>query len=80
MHDTSTYYTTYFFLNFPEKCTYYKNGVEYMLNDGHGIFGVIFFCGVLGQPLTFASFCKKKESLLHRSTDKISRHAVMYLL
>ena len=55
-----------------------QNGVvDYMLNDGHGIFGVIFFCGVLGQPLTFAPFCEKKESLLHRSTDKIVRHAVL---
>ena len=60
MHDTSTYYTTYFFLNFPEKCTYYNKMVYIVLNDGHGIFGVIFFCGVLGQPLTFAPFCEKK--------------------
>ena len=80
MHVTSTYYTTYFFLNFPEKCTYYKNGVEYMLNDGHGIFGVIFFLRRVGSTSHFCLFLQKKESLLHRSTDKISRHAVMYLL
>ena len=80
MHDTSTYYTTYFFLNFPEKCTYYNKMVYIVLNDGHGIFGVIFFCGVLGQPLTFAPFCEKKESLLHRSTDKMSTCRVVLIV
>ena len=60
MHDTSTYYTTYFFLNFPEKCTYYKNGVEYMLNDGHGIFGVIFFFAACWVNLSLLPLFAKK--------------------
>ena len=60
MHDTSTYYTTYFFLNFPEKCTYYNKMVYIVLNDGHGIFGVIFFLWRVGSTSHFCPFLRKK--------------------
>lgn len=64
-----TYYTTYFFLNFPENVHITKwCRVCWMMAMEFLVWS--FFCGVLGQPLTFAPFCEKKESLLYRSTDK----------
>ena len=53
-----TYYTTYFFLNFPENVHITK---LCMLNDGHGIFGVIFLWRV-GSTSHFCPFLRKKRN------------------